>query len=630
MALDDFKTDSKTSSPTDSSGPTTNGIEKFIEESKEDEVDIEGGFSIPKTSDEKHDTEVVKIFGGPGTGKTTTMVGNTDIEEFKGILQRMFEEGRAKETMLIAYTSAARYEAVERIQNLMGISEAKAKERIVTIHSLAMRFNNLQPKDIVEIRYANDKYNFCQDVGLEYDFYASSDDDEMLSEPDDEGHLFFKINSWLKSSLKPPAEYQDCPAASHWNRSDEDFVELVNEWEEYKNQERIWEFDDAILESVNNEDKVDAVNLFVDEVQDLYPLQQAFLDNQFGHVKRIWLAGDDDQTIYEWAGAEPQYFLDMKGKMHERDDKFWQDKTGYWDSEGVYILDQSWRMPEEILHLSQMCIEKVDVRQDKKLKPHHEGGEFIALRNPRSNRVIDLINHDDTMMLFRAKYQMSNFGQELIDAGIPFEDRFNTWNEDIVALRDGLAAIKNENSRMTGGQASQIMTEMPDDALERGVNRQKASKIFSNQQTVHTSDVVDKIRFGWPETSTQFGQWTQEFEEANWYQQNAVRNNLMLDKEDMEPEGLRLNTIHGSKGREADTVILSLSSTQSVMENMPPDRISDPERRLYYVGMTRTKNKLVMVEQMDSDSPTLTMDQLLGPEWREYHEYANVTVDRRM
>lgn len=632
MGLDDFKQESKTSSVSNASGPTKDGVNKFIEESKDDEIDIEGGFTVESEEEEHFDTEVVKLFGGPGTGKTTTLVGNTEIDNFAGIMQRMMEEMNPERLLLIAYTRAAADEAKDRLTKLTSVNKTTLDDRITTIHSLAMNENNLRPQDIVEIRYANDKSNFCSQVGLEYSSQAQEDPEDMMAEPEDEGHLFFKMLGWLKSSLKPPEDWKDCPLASNWTRDGMEFVKFAEAWDEYKNSKGIWEFDDAILECVNEGTTVDADYLFVDEVQDLYPLQQAFLDEQFGNVKRIFLAGDDDQTIYEWAGARPEYFLNMEGNINNEMPQLWKDKSGYWAEEGVYILDQSWRMPNNILDLAKNCIEQVDVRQDKKIKPHHEGGEFVPLYRPSEETVINLINHDDTMVLFRARYQIGNFSDTLIDAGIPYEDyrfknsSYGTWSKGVLNFRDGMAAIKNREKEISGAQASKIIEELPNNALVDEKKRQELMQTFSSQGSVPTQTVVDKVRFGWPDDMQTLRRWLIEFEEFNWYQERAVRNNLIEGNEHLDPEGLYLTTVHGSKGKEADTIILSLSTTNSVMENMPDDGITDAERRLYYVGMTRTENKLVMCQGLDSESPTITIDEVIGESWRDEYRWANGPV----
>jgi superfamily I DNA/RNA helicase len=336
-------------------------------------------------------------------------------------------------------------------------------------------------------------------------------------------------------------------------------------------------------------------------------------------------------TIYEWAGAKPEYFLDMEGNVNNEMPELWNDKTGYWEDEGVYILDQSWRMPNEILPLAKRVITQVDERQDKQIKPHHEGGKFIPLKQPDSDRVVELINPEDTMILFRAKYQMSSFGNELIEAGIPYKDRFKTWKDEVVRLRDGLAKIKNGKPTMTGGEASKVMDELPKRALDTTYQRSTLVNRLSSKTEVTTSQVLTHIRYDRPEDSQQFRRWLQEFrtDDMNYYREMAVRNNLLKDNENLDPKGVRLNTIHGSKGREADTVILSTDTTQSVRDNMAAGALTDAERRLYYVGITRTENRLVMCQGLDDNSPTIALDTIFGPEWRDDYDWANDVVDRR-
>lgn len=570
-----------------------------------------------------YDTEVVKIFGGPGTGKTTTMVGNTDIENFQGICHRLFDEN-PRNVMLIAYTSSAADEARDRLYELTDANKSVLKKKIRTIHSLVMGYNNAYPDNIVELRYQPDKKNFCEQVGLHYDT-SSSDDDDIMDVPDDEGHLFFRMVGWMKSNMLELKEWDQCPVASEWTRGD-DFIYLVNDWENYKDTRGIYEFDDLIRESVNKGHTVDVEHLFVDEVQDLYPLQQAFLDNQFEVVDRIWLAGDDDQTIYEWAGARPEYFINMEPRVNERRDELWDDKAGYWDSDGVYILDQSWRMPSEVLNLSKLAIEQVDERQEKNLKPHHDGGEVIPLRNSRTSQVIDYINHDDTIILFRANFQANEFGKKLIQEGIPFKDRFRTWRDEVVELRDAIGAIKNDSSNIPGNQAARIIKEMPDFQLRNAHRRDAISERFNSQPIVSTDEVVDEMVRSKPESRMELMRWfngfdSNELENLNYYQGQAVKNNILADKEHMTPDGLRLETIHWSKGKEADTVILSLSTTGTVQAQMVGRGLPNAERRVYYVGLTRTKNRVVLAENLHDESPTLTMDDLFGEDWREHTEY---------
>lgn len=56
---------------------------------------------------------------------------------------------------------------------------------------------------------------------------------------------------------------------------------------------------------------------------------------------------------------------------------------------------------------------------------------------------------------------------------------------------------------------------------------------------------------------------------------------------------LKISTIHGVKGGEADNVFLMLDVTRTVYENL--QKLPDSELRCFYVGVTRAKNNLYII-----------------------------------
>lgn len=552
---------------------------------------------------------IIKVFGGPGAGKTTTLVGNTGLDDFQGVLEVMFEDRDPDDVMLIAYTRSAADEAKGRLNELTSVNKTTLDKRITTIHSLTMGMTGIYPNKIVEIRNVPDKYQFCEEQGVRYS-RDNSDDDDIMDVPDDAGHQFFQIVGWLNANLKTISEWEDCPISSAWNQDLHDIEDLYQEWEMFKMQRGIHEFDDVIKKAVDEELTVDASELFVDEVQDIYPLQQAFLGNQMQTIDRIWLAGDDDQTIYEWAGADPDYFIGVDGRVENKEelDEIMSDKTGYWDSEGVYILNQSFRMPSNVLELSQRCIDRVDERQEKELKANHSGGEITYLDFPSMSEVEELINHNDTFVLFRANYQCNNFGRRLIENGIPFKDRFKTWRPSVVEFRDAVAALYNDDPYVSSDAADRLLS-----MVTSGQTSGSLGPGFGDGE-ISTADLRDCIR-GRRINENRIDELVQSVEDFNYFQKQAIKNNVFQGRENLTPDGLTVETIHWSKGQEADTVILSLNTTGAVGSTV--DGMPDAERRLYYVGMTRSKNKLVLAEALDSQSPTFTGDDLFGEDWVE-------------
>ena len=98
----------------------------------------------------------------------------------------------------------------------------------------------------------------------------------------------------------------------------------------------------------------------------------------------------------------------------------------------------------------------------------------------------------------------------------------------------------------------------------------------------------------------------------------------------MEHDRVRVGTIHSSKGREADYVYVATDLTEKVVEHMsseveggieydPTSKIvpvlTDSERRVFYVGMSRAREGLVVMENLVKSAPTLPIEVLLNNEY---------------
>jgi DNA helicase II / ATP-dependent DNA helicase PcrA len=77
----------------------------------------------------------------------------------------------------------------------------------------------------------------------------------------------------------------------------------------------MYEFSDMISEFVKK-DKCPSLDVvFLDEAQDLSPLQWDMFFYIESRCKRSYIAGDDDQTIYSFQGADPTIFINLEGTL---------------------------------------------------------------------------------------------------------------------------------------------------------------------------------------------------------------------------------------------------------------------------------------------------------------------------
>ena len=125
------------------------------------------------------------------------------------------------------------------------------------------------------------------------------------------------------------------------------------------------------------------------------------------------------------------------------------------------------------------------------------------------------------------------------------------------------------------------------------------------------------------------------------------------DYQDVPHDRVRVGTIHSAKGREADHVFVSTDLTEKVVEQMvasvddptaidgveeftktssPVPVLTDNERRVFYVGMSRARERLVLLENLVDGAPTLPIDVLLnnrqtGATLEELLEQAQIPED---
>jgi superfamily I DNA/RNA helicase len=81
------------------------------------------------------------------------------------------------------------------------------------------------------------------------------------------------------------------------------FVNIIRLYEEFKSQHRV-DFTDMLKQFIEEGIAPSFDLMIIDEAQDLTPLQWKFVYKLGEKAKRIYLAGDDDQAIYEWNGAD--------------------------------------------------------------------------------------------------------------------------------------------------------------------------------------------------------------------------------------------------------------------------------------------------------------------------------------
>jgi DNA helicase-2/ATP-dependent DNA helicase PcrA len=372
--------------------------------------------------------------------------------------------------------------------------------------------------------------------------------------------------------------------------------------------------------------------LVIDEFQDITTLQYDVYEEWKPHMKTVLIAGDDDQVVYAWQGADPDLLLDTP-----RDEDV--------------ILPNSYRLPSKILNVVNREIRHIEKRQEKDLEPRKEGGRVEGVYNPSmldlARNVRYTVEQDEgtVMVLFRARYQMFQFIDEFLPLGMPFSVMTDQrmWTD---RLTDYVTAVEKlaEDDPITGLEARRLADMLQESAFGSNDRDDLYDLIDEVEEAAPTDDLAaidiapDEVRNLAPFVPDGASA-SDMVRKVTSFQRKSIAAYFDGPYGGMDPNRVRLGTIHSAKGREADHVFVSTDLTEKVVEQMaasvseeelaahgieaftsttsPVPILTDNERRVFYVGMSRARERLVILENLVDGAPTLPVSVLLHNELRD-------------
>jgi DNA helicase-2/ATP-dependent DNA helicase PcrA len=483
-----------------------------------------------------------KILGPPGTGKTTRLLHYA--RTFLKLGTPIDKIG------YFAFTKKAAGEAKERMLDQNPHISEKQLKHFRTLHSLAFWKLGMKKSEVMQDEHYED---IGRSLGIEVSVYSNGE--EKTGFVDSDSEYFNIINA---------ARIKEIPIEDEYNTDmysqdlDQNLLYILrDELDNYKKAYGLKDFTDMIEKFIVSElcPKYDVV--FIDEAQDLSPIQWKMFDILKKNSKYIILAGDDDQAIYGWAGADVKRFQDEPAKE--------------------IVLPQSYRVPKCIQHIADNILSKIpDERRIKKEweARDEEGSVYFG------TSIEDVPLHEGQwLVLARYNDKLIKLKPSLRDRGIYFE--YKNRKSYKTRLYD---AIQNY-TRWTNG--SQLSISECKDLFE----------YFGKEFPEKEERLYDLKEFGYNPTK----QWFEVFEtepEDSLYIRDMLQAGEKLSKE----ARVKLSTIHAAKGGEAHNVLLILDNTKTIREAIEksPDK-EDEENRIWYVGVTRTKQNLYLLAAKKED-----------------------------
>ena len=489
------------------------------------------------------------ILGPPGCGKTT---------ELLRLVEEQLEKGVAPDRIaFISFTRKAVNEARSRAVDRFGFSHDELKY-FRTVHSLMFELNHHSRKDVVALEH-------YVEIGalLGIDF-ANSRVDESTGLPsgNSEGDTHLFISSLARSRcVSLEEQWRECEIPDLDYRAVERTVQAVDL---YKKTHGLVDFTDMLEIYAADGRPLDIDVAFVDEAQDLSMLQWQALYVLLGNCPVAYIAGDDDQAIYRWSGADVTSFLELSGERR--------------------LLSQSYRCPKRIHKLANIIAGKITPRIEKPWVSRDEEGRVV--------RVNDLAAFDldklegTTLLLARNTYLLSDFQEQLRKRGIPF---FTAHGQHSVPPTRARAIIAWEKlQRGHSMPASEI--KLIYDFLRVGVGVTRGFKALTKMDSRGTYNDADlRATFG----LLAQGKWFDALDGIPGKDIAYYRSILRGGRSLTDTPPVSVNTVHGIKGGEADNVVLSPDmawKSYREMEKNPAD-----EARVAYVAVTRTRKNLFLL-----------------------------------
>jgi len=492
------------------------------------------------------------ILGPPGTGKTSTCID---------VVEQLLDKGVTPDRIAyVSFTRKAANEARDRAAARFDLPKDDFPH-FRTMHSTAFHRNRLKHNDVM-------KPDHWRELGeyLGKDIMPAEMDTSVLARNMTGFHL-----GLARNLCRGYGDHFEKIAASMTLRrfyfggmTDglNEFVKMGVALETYKKLNGLVDFHD-MLEMGCSLDPLDVDFAIIDEAQDLSPLQWKFAKQMFKDVQTVWIAGDDDQAIYSWAGADLHTFRHMDAHRT--------------------VLAESYRLPRAVWEFAISIVSMIDDRYEKEWSPRDEDGEFNFVGGLED---CPLDNGESWYLLTRTRSQQDDLAAWLRRHGYPFVcNERNSVKQQHLRLANAWTKLQNGESVPVSSIIS-IVDSMQDNQIEK-----------TTRERLMQREPADRIRmttlvrdYGFKKTDAIWNEALLVGENDSHYY-SAVKDRFglsaLLDKPKIE-----IHTIHGVKGGEADNVYFSNSMGRRPHHYYKIGYTRDDEARIFYVAATRAKKRL--------------------------------------
>jgi DNA helicase-2/ATP-dependent DNA helicase PcrA len=491
------------------------------------------------------------LLGPPGCGKTHSLLVEVESELARGTDPRRIG--------FFSFTRRAATEAATRAAEKFSLSRSDLPY-FQTIHSLCFRRLGLERGDVLEADRLRD---FGRWIGVDVRARLIGGEEGTAGGSAVGDRILFMENLSRVRGIPLRQQYDENDDDLRW----ETVERVARGLEAYKRHHHLVDYTDMLRMYLDRGQGLGLDVLIVDESQDLSWLQWEVVEMLAQGCRRVVVAGDDDQAIYHWAGADVERFVGMSGD--------------------VRVLGQSWRVPRAPQRVADEIISRVSHRREKEWAPRNEEGAVVRAHSFDEAST----EGEDVLVLARNTYVIDDQVLPVLRrAGIVYEYRGHSSVRASV-LRGVTAWEALRAGRVVPVEDARAAYELL--AAGSGVARgHKTLPAFADDAEVTMGDLQE--RGGLLTTAI----WHEAMErmprEELAYLLSARRRGERLRARPR----VRVSTIHGAKGGQAEHVVLLTDMARRTWHEAQDN--PEDEARVWYVAVTRARQQLTIVSPKSS------------------------------